>query len=101
MQFNVGNLHGKQTYAQTGGRVVLRSPCLGPTLAEVEKTMAKTTLGGAPIQNRRGGKQMNVTWKRKARAVQTQSSHGTNLDGLGKRKVGKNEADEGMWKKNV
>ena len=69
MKFNARILHGEQAYARTEGRVMTGSPCSGPTLAEVEKTMARMNLGGCPTHSKRAKNQTNVTWKRKACAV--------------------------------
>jgi hypothetical protein len=48
------------------GKISMNSPCPGPTLAEIEKTMAQTSLGGGPAHAQRTNSQLNATWKRKA-----------------------------------
>lgn len=81
------------------GLVFARRPFPGPTLAEVERTMARESLGGDPAHSKRASDQTSVTWKRIARAVQTQTKYCNNLEQLGKRKVGKNGAGESVGKK--
>jgi hypothetical protein len=99
MRGNAGKVSGQQEDARFMGANKMGSPCVGPTLADVEKTMARTTLGGGPVHDKGANNKQNATWKRKARVVQTQSENGSNMEFLGKRKVGKTAIGEGMGKK--
>jgi hypothetical protein len=96
---SAGNMQGQQKEAHFMGKTNMGSPCPRPTLAKVEKTMARTSLGGGPDHAQGATTQLNVTWKRKARVVQTQSDNDSNLNSLGKRKVSMNGKEEMMGKK--